>query len=85
MLECPHCHHSHIVKNGHTSNGKQSLLCRHCGKRFNENPIEIVYTDDFKTQVFKALEERVSLRGVQRVFGVRRQTVAEWIKKRPSS
>jgi transposase-like protein len=51
---------------------KQSLLCRYCGKRF----IEIQYS-----QAFKAFEERVSLRGIQRLFGVRRQTVAEWIKK----
>ena len=83
MLECPHCHHTHVVKNGHAGSGKQSLLCRRCGKRFVEDPVQIEYAEDFKAQVFKALEERVSLRGIERVFGVRRQTVAEWIKKRP--
>lgn len=64
---------------------KQSLLCRHCGKRFIEHPLEIQYSDAFNALVFKAPEERVSLRGIERRFGVRRQTVAHWIKKRQSS
>jgi transposase-like protein len=60
---------------------KQRLLCRTCGKHFIEDAIEIEYNDAFKALVFKALEERVSLRGIERLFGVRRQTVAEWINK----
>jgi transposase-like protein len=76
MHTCPHCQSEHVVKNGMQPNLKQSLLCRTCGKRFVEDALEIQYSDAFKALVFKALEERVSLRGIQRLFAVRRQTVA---------
>lgn len=41
----------------------------------------MAHSEATRTQVFDALHERMSLRGVQRVFGVHRNTVIHWIKK----
>ena len=34
-----------------------------------------------RQQVLRAAQERVSLRGIERIFGVSRQTVARWIRQ----
>jgi transposase-like protein len=33
-VSCPYCHNSKVVKNGQNANGKQTYLCKPCGKRF---------------------------------------------------
>ena len=33
-VNCPYCRDSKVVKNGKNANGKQTYLCRPCGKRF---------------------------------------------------
>ena len=33
-VDCPYCHNSKVVKNGQNANGKQTYLCKPCGKRF---------------------------------------------------
>ena len=33
-VDCPYCHNSKVVKNGQNANGKQTYLCKSCGKRF---------------------------------------------------
>lgn len=33
VMICPHCHSSHLSKNGHR-HGKQRYLCKDCGKQF---------------------------------------------------
>ena len=37
-VECPHCHDSHVVKNGHDSvqTDCQHYLCRQCGRAFDD-------------------------------------------------
>ena len=39
------------------------------------------YTDAFRAQVLAAYQERASMRGVSRVFGLSRLTLADWLKK----
>lgn len=36
VMICPHCHSSHLSKNGHRY-GKQRYLCKDCGKQFLEH------------------------------------------------
>lgn len=35
VTSCPFCNSIQIVKNGHTLNGIQRYMCKHCRKRFN--------------------------------------------------
>jgi transposase-like protein len=41
---------------------------------------ETRYTPEAKTTILRASTERISLRGLQRVFGVHRQTVSRWLR-----
>ncbi len=69
-LHCPHCQSDALVRNGHAPNGKQLYRCRACGRQSRENPTPHAY------------QERSSLRGLTRTFGVSRTTVLSWIKKK---
>ena len=80
---CPHCQSKHIVKNGHNSKGKQQYRCKACGKSGVLDP-QVRYTEKDKEQILAAYYERPSLRGIARVFGVARETVATWLKKSPA-
>ncbi|MGV6810328.1 MAG: hypothetical protein ACWA5U_10685 [bacterium] len=44
------------------------------------NP-QVGYTDEQKAEIIRAYQKRSSLRGIERSFGVVRQTVATWLKK----
>ncbi len=68
ILHCPHCGSEALVRDGHAPNGKQKYRCHGCGRRSRENP--------------NAYQERSSLRGLTRTFGVSRATVSSWIKKK---
>ena len=78
--ECPHCASLNIVKNGHSPKGKQQYRCKDCGKSGVLNPT-VPYTEEEKEQILAAYYERPSMRGIERIFGVARQTLAVWLKK----
>ncbi len=80
---CPHCQSVNIAKNGHNPRGKQQYRCKQCGKSGVLDP-EVRYTPEQKEQILAAYYERPSLRGIERVFGVTRETVAAWLKKSPA-
>jgi transposase-like protein len=42
------------------------------------------YTEEQKEQILAAYNERSSMRGIQRTFGVSRNTLSSWLKKRHS-
>ncbi len=79
--QCRHCGSENIVKNGHNSSGSQQVWCKDCGKRFVLWP-QRGYTEAQKEQIIAAYHERPSMRGIQRIFGVSPQTLANWLKKK---
>jgi len=80
-LSCPHCHSENIVRNGLATNGKQRYLCQDCGRRSRANPGSNAYSAEERELILRAYEERSSLRGLVRTFGVSRNTVTKWLKK----
>jgi transposase-like protein len=80
---CRHCGTDNLVRNGLTTNRKQRFLCRACGRRSRENPQPNGYTEDERETILRAYEERSSLRGLSRTFGVSRNTVSNWLQKKP--
>ena len=82
QLTCRHCESENIVRNGITSNGKQRFLCKDCGKRSRLNPQPNGYPEEEREKILRAYQERTSLRGLARTFGVSRNTVSRWLKKR---
>lgn len=78
--KCHKCGSSKIVKNGHTRKGSARYKCKGCGvTRVLES--DEMYSDKQKDLVIKTYQERASLRGVGRIFGISHQTVLNWVKK----
>lgn len=81
-VKCRHCGSDQLIKYGYAPNGKQKYLCQSCGKQSRENPSSGKYSEERKEEILRAYQERSSLRGLHRTFGVHRDTVSKWLKKR---
>jgi transposase-like protein len=81
-ITCIHCGSEQLMRNGRAPNGKQRYKCRACGRQSRENPAPNGYTDERRAEILSALHERSSLRGIERTFGVSRNTVTAWMKKK---
>jgi transposase-like protein len=79
QFTCRHCESENIVRNGITSNGKQRFLCKACGKRSRQNPQPNGYTEEQREKILCAYQERSSIRGLTRTFGVLRNTVSSFV------
>ena len=81
MTSCYHCGGSRLKKNGLTNNGKQRYQCHQCGRSLRDGRTPNGYSPERREEILRAYHERTSLRGLQRIFGVSRQTVTSWLKK----
>ena len=79
--KCRACSSTNIVKNGHNASGSQQFWCKDCGKRGVLKPRR-GYTEEQKEQIIAAYYERPSMRGIERIFGVSRHTLAAWLEKK---
>ena len=75
---CRSCGSVNIIKNGTNKCGNPQYHCKDCGVYRVLRPM-VKYTQADKAQVLQAYRERMSLRGIQRVFGVWRTTVLHWL------
>ncbi len=82
IVLCQHCQSQNIIRFGLAPNGKQRYLCHDCGRRSRDDPSSNSYSDQEREQILRAYDERSSLRGLSRTFGVARNTVTKWLKKR---
>lgn len=80
-LTCRHCGSPNLIKYGTAPNGKQKYLCRTCRRQSRDNPGTTAYSEQQRETILRAYQERSSLRGLERTFGVARSTVIEWLKK----
>ncbi len=83
-LRCSHCGSQHLFSNGHAKNGKLRFQCQDCKKYGRQNPGSNAYDEHTKALILAAYQERPSIRGLRRVFGISRNTVAAWLKKSQS-
>ncbi len=82
IVPCPHCHSQHLVRNGRAPDGRQRYLCRGCGRRSRQDRRPNGYTAQQRETILRAYQERSSLRGLTRTFGVSRTTVTHWLEKK---
>ena len=80
-VHCPHCGSEELKRNGRAPNGKQKYRCRTCQRQSRENPTPHAHSEQRREEILRAYEERSSLRGLERTFGVSRTSVIAWIKK----
>lgn len=75
---CPKCGSNNMVRNGHDYKGAQKYCCHDC-QSYGTLQAQRGYDERTRSQVKRAVLERISLRGVERLFGLSRRTVAAWI------
>ena len=78
---CTSCNSNNIVMNGLTSAGKQKYHCRDCGCYRTLRTTQF-YTEERKEEILSSYQERSSLRGTRRVFGVAISTILRWLEKK---
>lgn len=83
-VKCYHCGSEKLVRHGLTRNGKQRYFCHDCQRSSRDNPQPQGYSAAKREEILRAYEERSSLRGLTRTFGVARNTVSTWLKKKPT-
>jgi insertion element IS1 protein InsB len=76
---CPKCGSENMVRNGHDYKGDQKYHCKSCDS-YGTLQAQRGYSKRTRAQVKRGVLERLSLRGVERLFGVSRRTVARWIE-----
>src|SRR3954468_17410812 len=81
VITCYHCDSQNIVKNGKAPNAKQKYLCHECGRQSREAPGSNAYAPQRREEILRAYQERSSLRGLARTFGVSRNTLTRGLKK----
>ena len=75
---CRACGSTDIVKNGLNAYGNQQYRCKACGG-FKVLEPKRRYSDARKEEILRAYQERASLRGVCRIFGVSRTALTRWL------
>lgn len=76
---CRVCESANIVRNGANRLGQQQYHCKDCGVyRVLESRRE---AKKQKPLILRAYQERISLRGLRRLFGIHRLTIARWIRE----
>ena len=70
QLRCYHCQSEAVVRNGQTSHGKQRYQCKSRRRSFRDSPQVNGYSESEKELILRAYNERLSMRGLGRVFGV---------------
>lgn len=78
---CPHCASSNLEKNGTDYKGAQKYHCLACNAYGTLGEDMRAYPQHFKDLVLRAYRERASMRGIERIFGICRQTLARWLQE----
>ena len=76
---CRGCGSPNIVKNGTNRSGSPQYHCKECGVYRVLKPKQ-ASSETERQRVLRACLQRCSLRGVERIFDMARQTVTQWIK-----
>ena len=83
--QCPECGSLNLEKNGKDYKGSQKYHCLDCNDYGTLEAQPRAYPKFFKEWVIRAYRERASMRGIQRIFGVARQTLARWLKEKATT
>lgn len=82
---CPNCGSSKVKKNGHVkSTGKQNNYCNNCGRNFCDDADKEIVSYEKQCMIRSAFTEKISLRGICRVFSVSMTWLQGFFKKEAS-
>ena len=83
--QCSECHSLNLEKNGKDYKGSQKYHCRDCNHYGTLAAQPRAYPEFIKDLVIRAYRERASMRGIERIFGIARQTLARWLKEKAAN
>jgi len=75
---CRACGSKRIVKNGTNKCGNQQYHCKDC-QAYRVLEPKRIHAKNEREMILRAYKERASMRGLERIFPVARQTVAHWL------
>jgi len=78
VYRCPKCNSVDIIKNGHDYKGTQKFHCKACDA-YGTLVKKGTSAQTKRQQVMDAYCERVSMRGIERIFSVSRYYLARWL------
>jgi IS1 family transposase/transposase-like protein len=78
---CTKCDSTNIEKNGTDYKGSQKYHCLDCNAYGTLEPQERSYPQWFRELILRAYRERASMRGIERIFGIARDTLARWLEE----
>jgi transposase-like protein len=78
---CHQCNSENIEKNGTDYKGSQKYHCLDCKAYGTLKSEGRNYPPFFRDLVLRAYRERASMRGIERIFGIARQTLARWLEQ----
>ncbi len=81
-MNCPKCHSSQFVKNGHTHYGKQRFRCQNCGRQFVTNPSRQPISQETRDLIDKLLKERLSLAAIARITEVSERWLQQYVNQK---
>ena len=80
-VHCPHCFSDKVVKNGKKPTGVQNLLCRRCGKQFQDQYLYQGADPACQRQALHMLRRGSSLSDCADVLAVSGKTVARCLRR----
>ena len=79
-VTCPHCTDAASVRRfGTHRGGNPRYHCKTCNRTFCLNPGTTEHPPQFREMVLRAYQERSSMRGISRTFGISRSTLYAWL------
>ena len=85
VVTCPYCDGPDAVRRfGTHRGGNPRYQCTACNRTFCLAPGTTAHPPEFRQMVLRAYQERSSMRGISRTFGISRNTLYAWLgeKKR---
>ena len=79
--QCTKCESINLVKNGKDYKGSQKYHCHDCGAYGTLEPQSKAHSQQKRETILNAYRERASMRGIERIFKIARQTLARWLEE----
>ena len=80
IKHCPNCDSLDIIRNGTDYKESQKYHCHNCGG-YGTLEAKPCYSEAEKELVLRAYQERSSMRGIHRIFGVVPKTLLRWLRE----
>ena len=84
VLHCAHCQSQNVIRHGKDKAGRQRFRCHDCRRTFQDTREQAgrrARRAEIQARALAAYQERCSMRGVCRLFGIGRNTLSGWLKK----